>query len=285
MRFLFAVLTILLARSAVAQPSLSCDADLATLRTLYDVRRLLVGDPKPSPYEIDRAIETHIDRMREPLPSGGHRWVRLVRPPGDAPVIKKEMLLAATGNDLDEFTSEAADVFAVRVAVPRKRSIRRANRQAWIERVTVRYEADGAEKTIERPFRQWLQPDNWKTIDLPVIAERVEVTVEARAKPDGARATLVETHFRQAVPQDDPLSPYAATVALLKRLKGNITPANIDAEIARTERRLFPEVAPLPIASIARRIREADILLRSDKEEERKRGSALLQEAVRMLPD
>jgi len=282
-RYFVLPLILILAAPLAAQPYGSCDEDVETLRVLYDLRRVMIRDGAPQ-YDIDRVIETNIDRLREPLPSGGHRWVRLVRPSGDGPVTKKERLIAASGTAIEEFDSEENDVFSVRIVVPRKRSVRRANNEVWIERVIVRYETNAGKKTIERSYKQWFPPDSSKTIDLPGIAERVEVVVETRARESAVRETLVETHFRLAVPQDDPASPFAQQVALLKRLNGNANQASVELEIARTEQRVFPQLPVFPVAGISSRIRQAELLLRSEKEEERERGRRLLSEAVRMLP-
>ena len=96
--------------------------------------------------------------------------------------------------------------------------------------------------------------------------------------------SLVEIHFRQAVAQDDPENPNYETVNSLKKIRSSADPLTIDFEIAKLERRLFPGIDVIPFTVIGVRVREAEKLVQSDKEEDREKGRKMLAEVVRSLP-
>jgi hypothetical protein len=279
----FAILASTLPLAARAQSS-DC-ASLQTLQALYEVRQLMMAT-SPNSYAVGRAIETNLDRLRDPLPTGGYRWVRLTRPAGDGPVVKREHLVNAdhASGDRAQFEAEAAVPYAVRIVVPRKRSLTKANKELWVGNVKVRYWSEGQIRTLDRAINAWLLPDNSRSIDLGVIADRAEVEVETATKSGNRGQSLVEVHFRQAVAQDDPQNPNASGVDALKRLAYSADPATIDLEIARLERQLFPGIEVTPFTTIVTRLREAEALLRSEKDEDREKGRKALADVVRALP-
>ncbi len=278
-----AIFAFLLPVAARAQSD-DCAA-LQTLQALYEIRQLSMV-ASPSSYAVDRAIETSLDRLRDPLPSGGYRWVRWTRPAGDGPVVKREHLVQAdqASGELELFEADATVPYAVRIVAPRKRSLTKANKELWVGTVNIRYWTEGKMKTMERRVDTWLMPDNSRTIDLGVIADRAEVSVETGTKSGNRGQSLLEVHFRQAVAQDDPSNPNFEGVEALKRLQYAADPSAIDLEIARLERQLFPGVEVTPFTTIVTRLREAEALLRSEKEEEKEKGRKALADVVRALP-
>src|SRR5207249_11571255 len=100
------------------------------LLALYQVRSLMLrGD---SSYEIEKFINTKMDEMRGPLPGGGFRWVRWVRPPRDPEYDKKgHNVVAVQGSGSDTFEASGDHAYAVRIAVPSKRSLFNANNPVY----------------------------------------------------------------------------------------------------------------------------------------------------------
>lgn len=288
-RLVFALALLLVVPSTEAASD--CQGDVATLRALYDLRQQIVS---PYGHSVTSRVDQHIDELREPLAGGGYRWVRWVRPAGDAPVQKLAHTIRRDFGDGDPETFEAAGErpFAVRIVSPRKRSLFKANKESYVGRVEVRYWVDGKVKTITRDIDQWMTPDTSKTIDLGAIAERAEVVVEAAARNASREESLLEVHFRQAVAEDDPENPNYDAIRTLRRVRDTLGSASgrdifapaaaIDYEIARAEKRLFPELTPLPYATITLRFREADRLMRSEKPEEQEEGRKLFAETLRM---
>lgn len=278
---LAATLVLPLAAEAQSDPC----AELESLRALYDVRQVMMMS-SPGSYEVNRRIDYHMDRLRGPLPGGGHRWVRWVRPAGDGPVVRREKLAQAAHDRGESETFEASGTmpYAVRIVVPRKRSVFRGNNDVWVGDVRIYYWVDGRRETIEQSVDAWLRPDNSRTFDLDVIADRAEVVVETATRERHRGEALVEVHFRQALAEDDPANPDAGGIQALQRLRYAAEPAVLDLEIAQIEQRVFPGIIATPFATLVARVREAERLLRSETEEEREKGEKVLADLVETLP-
>jgi hypothetical protein len=192
------ILAALLLTTVVALPvAADCQGDVAALRAMYELRYELMHN-SPSSYEVTQTIESNLEQLREPLPGGGYRWVHWVRPNGDPSVSKHEHLVNAgfDSGSFDEFEASGNHPFGVRVTVPRKRTIRKANNEVYVGRVSIKYWVDGRMKTMERDLDAWLTPDTMKTFDLGVVADRAEVTIEAAARQEGKKESLVEKERR-----------------------------------------------------------------------------------------
>jgi len=268
----------------LAAPLFAADdcRDYRAIGALYEVRSLMLKR-YASTYDVDRFIDRRIDELREPNGSGGYRWVRWVRLEGEAPVQKKGHTVAAGpgASQPDRFEASGEHAFAVRVVVPRKRSLLNGNSAVTVGTVEVRYTIEGRTKTIRETWDAQLNPDNARTIDLPAIADHVDVSLEARASKAGE--SLVEVHFRQAIAQDDPANPDYPTIVALNRVRGTTDARTIDEEIAGLERDLFPGSEPLPLLQVVEDLRRADDLIHSKKDSDVEKGERLLKETLRRL--
>lgn len=281
MRHRFAVAAALFLLAAPLAAADDC-RDYRALGTLYEVRSLLLKR-YASTYDVDRFIDRRVDELREPTGDGGYRWVRWVRLEGEAPIDKHGHTVAAgtSATQPDHFEASGAHAFAVRIVVPRKRSLLNGNSAVSIGNVEVRYTVDGRTKTIREQWDAQLNPDNSRTIDLPAIADHVDVALEARASKPGE--SLVEVHFRQAIAQDDPANPDYPTIAALNRIRGNSDARVIDDAIADLERDLHPNAEPLPLLQIVEDLRRADDLIHSKKDADVEKGERLLRETLHRL--
>ena len=282
MRHLIAFVSLVLVASAAAAQD--CEGDIGALRALYETRQILMR-PYAGSYSAGERLDEQMDRMREPLPGGGYRWVRFVKPAGDPPVLKREHTVKNDfdSGSMDTFEAAGDHPFGVRIVAPRKRSMFKGNNESYIGRVDIRYWVDGREKTMSKTFNQWFSPDTMKTIDLGAIAERAEVSVEVATRDAEEKEALVEVHFKQAVAQDDPANPSYDAIQSLKRVRGSLDPVTVDYEIARFEKRLFPELISLPYTTLLMRVREAEKLIRSEKTEDQEKGKKMLAEVSRAI--
>jgi len=264
-------------------PLLAADdcRDYRAIGALYEVRSLMLKRYSSS-YDVGRFIDRRIDELREPTGSGGYRWVRWVRPEGDAPIDKHGHTVGAgLGSQPDHFEASGEHAFAVRIAVPRKRSLLNGNSMVAIGQVEVRYTVNGRAKTIAEKWDVEMNPDSSRTIDLPVIADHVDVAVEAHASKPGE--SLVEVHFKQAAAQDDPANPDYQTIVALNRVRNSSDARTVDYEIAQMERQLFPGSDPVPLLEILEDLRRADDLIRSKKDADVEKGNRLLKETMQRL--
>jgi hypothetical protein len=174
-RVLLLILTALAALPAGAAGANDCRG-VDALATLYDIRSLMIRRPSAD-YAARERIDRRIDDLREPLADGGFRWVRYMRPAGDGPVAKKGHSVAAVhdSSDSDSFEASSDHVFAVRIAVPQKKSLFSGNNAVYVGSVRIDYTVDGRTKSMDRSINAWMSPDTSKTFDLGVIADRVDV--------------------------------------------------------------------------------------------------------------
>lgn len=261
-----------------------CASSLTHLATLYELRSLMMKT-YTTPYDVQRFADQRMEQLREPLPAGGYRWVRWVRPSGEGPVKKDAHTVRAVqgAGDADHFEASAKQVYAVRVAVPRKRSILRENNRAYVGVARITYTVDGRTRTREEPINQWMNPDTSRTVDLGTVADRVEVSVDVATSRNKVGESLVEVHFSQAVAQDDPANPAYSTIRMLERIRQSADPVTVDAEISAFERTHFPGSDPIPLLTLISDLRQADRLMQSQKPEDQEKGSKLLKETLRRL--
>ncbi|MEO8217968.1 MAG: hypothetical protein ABI718_12880 [Acidobacteriota bacterium] len=263
-----------------------CAPEVSALQAFYDIRNLMI-QPYSSSYDLQERVDYHLDRLREPAGDGTYRWVRWTRPSGSAPDQKKEHTVTADqgAGENDTFDASSTHPFAVSVVVPRKRSLLKANNRVYVSRLVVHYWVDGREKVMEKVINDWLRPDTSRSFDLGDIADRADASAVVSAAASDLKEALVEIHFKQAVAQDDPENPNYDTIKRLKQFASYPTPASVDDEIARLESRLFGRPSSLPIATFIARIREAEKLKKSKKEEEQKKGQTMLEDALSMVKD
>lgn len=281
-RLLIGLLLLPLSAFAVVEGD-DCRAALAHLTALYEIRSLMMKRYTSS-YDVSKLIDRRLDQLREPLPEGGYRWVRWVRRESDAPTEKRgHTVNAVNGSGSDSFEASRDHVFAVRIAVPQKRSLFNANRPVYVGTVRMNYTVNGRSRTKEEAINNWMNPDTSRTIDLGTIADHVDVSLDASTNQKDVKTALVEIHFRQAVAEDDPANPAYSTIRALDRIRDSADPGTIDAEIASVERGLFPGSDPLPILSLISDFRRADELMRSKKTEDQEKGDKLLKETLRRL--
>lgn len=244
--------------------------DCARLAALYEIRSMMMKRYASS-YDVQKVIDRRLADMRR----GYVIWTRFE---SEGPVDKHVHKLRGNGGS-DRFESESDHVYAVRIVVPSKRSLFNGNSPVSVGTATIAYTANGRTRTRTEPINAKLNPDTSRTFDLGAIADHVQVAVDVDAKSEA----VVETHFKQAVAEDDPSNPQYATIQSLKRLGHDPDARDVDEEIASVERGLFPDSDPLPLLSIVQDLRKADELMGSKKQDDQDKGDKLLKETLRRL--
>src|SRR5258708_33213197 len=165
------------------------------LGTLYEVRALMMK-PYASSYDVENFIQGRVEQLRDPLPDGGYRWVRWVRPDGDAPIDKHgHTAIAVQGSSSDSVEASGQHAFAVRIAVPEKKSLFSRNNAVYVGRAHVSYTANGRSRGKDEMISQWMNPDTSRTIDLGIIADRAEVSLDASTSSKNVKEPLIEINF------------------------------------------------------------------------------------------
>lgn len=272
-RLLTFLCTALLAAPAFAVNDDAACSGYRQLAALYEVRNMMLrGD---SGYTIDEAISHRVSRLRE-------GWVRWVRPDSDAAIDKHVHVVAASnGSSSDNFEASGDHPFAVKVVVPSKRSLFNKNNPVYVGVAHVTYVAGGRERTKDLPINAWMNPDTSKTLDLGVIADRADASLDASTKNPGE--AVVELHFVQARAEDDPANPAYDTIRSLERIRRNTDAYALDQEIAKREREMFPDTEPYSVTQLINDLRHADELMHSKKDSDQEKGEKLLKETLRRL--
>ena len=276
MRRVLAVLALFTAFPLVAVEQSDCGA-LTHLGALYQIRSMMLHR-YTSDSDVRRFIDDRVEQLRVPQPGGGYKWVRWMRPPSnDAPYDKKVHTVNAVygEGDADSFEASSDHIYAVRLAVPSKRSLFKGNRPVYVGDVDI----NGSVTHINK----WMQPDTSQTFDLHGIEDHVTASVQASTGKLDAHDSVVEFHFMQAVAQDDPANPAYGTIKALQRIRETPDAATVDSEISALESSLFPGSESVPLLTVMRDLRHAEELMRSDKAEEREKGEHLLHETLRQL--
>ncbi len=276
---------VLFALLCAAAPLLAVESDdcrgYQQLAALYEIRDLMLK-PYSSSYDINKVIDNQLDQLRGPLPDGGYRWVRWVRPTGDAPYDKHGHTVAAVnGSDSDRFEASGQHTFAVAVVVPQKKSLFSGNNPVYVGTVHISYTVEGRTRSKDEAINSWMNPDTSRTIDLGTVADSAEVALDASTNAKDAKNALVEIHFRNAVARDDPDNPAYDTIQSLQRVRNDND--SIDGEIARLERNLYPDSEPIPLVAVVKDLRRADDLMHSKKSEDQEKGQKLLSETLARL--
>ncbi len=252
-------------------------ASATKLAALYQVRGMMLRNY--GSYDVNNFIDKKLDELRVPLSTGGFRYVRWVRPSGDPEYDKNGHTVAGVqGTSTDNFESSGNNAYAVRVAVPGKRSLFSGNNAVYVGTVHVRYSAGGRERTKDEIINNWMNPDTTRTIDLGAIADHVDVSLDSATSEKNAKQALVEIHILKAVAQDDPANPNYDTITTLKKIRNTLTPEVIDDEIASLE-----PGDSFPLYRFVSELRRANTLIRSKKDEDREKGDKLLKDTLQRL--
>ena len=262
-------LIVLLALVAIPASALE-SGDCSRLAALYEVRSMMMKRYTSS-YDVSKVIDRRLADLRQ-------GYVVYVRHDSGSPIDKKVHKLHG-GDGSDRFESESDHVFEVKIVVPSKRSMFNGNYPVSVGTVTMNYTVNGRQRTRTEHIDTTMNPDTSRTFGLGAIADHVQVAVDSKGRADA----VIETHFVQATPEDDPANPQYATIQSLKRLGSYPDPRDVDEEIASAERSLFPNSDPLPLVQIIQDLRKADDLIRSKKQEDQDKGDRLLKETLRRL--
>jgi len=256
------------------------DCGAAThIANLYELRALMMRRYTSSS-DVERWVDRRTDELREPVPDGGYRWVRYVRPTGSGPVDKKVHTVRAVNgsSDADSFEARGQHAFAVRVVVPSKRSMFKGNNPVYVGDVQIQYNNGNAvPRTRTEHINRWMQPDTSQTFDLNGIYDYVSASTQVSTDKRDANEAVAEIHFVQAVSQDDPANPAYSTIKALQRIRSTPDAATVDSEIAAVE------TDSIPMLTLLKDLRRADELMRSDKTDEQEKGNKLMRETLRRL--
>lgn len=172
---------------------------------------------------LRRMVNEDIELMRGRRPDGTYEHATWERFEAGR---KTESFSVPSGSDaMQTFEIKGAFVYRLILEVPERRLLVRKNVPVWIERVEfdfVAEESRSRRETIE--IKSWLQPGEFRPVDLPAVARQATAHVVATADPRGRYGNLTVSLVEARI-IDNADSPWAASVAgakaALKALEAN----------------------------------------------------------------
>jgi hypothetical protein len=184
---------------------------------------------------LKRIVEEDVDLLRGKRPDGSYEYASWER--FEAGRVSNSFSIQPRTDKMESVEIKGTWVYRIVVEIPAHRLLVRKNRPIWIERVDVDYVGEGATTSQQQSFevKAWMQPEEVRPIDLPVIARQVTVKVIATADPKGGYGN-VDVALVQAKIVDKEDSPYADAMTSAKAMQRALDNAEIPSLRAMAQR-------------------------------------------------
>lgn len=174
---------------------------------------------------LGRIVDEDIELLRGRRADGSYQYASWERFEGSR--VTEDFSVQPREDRMETFQLRAANVYRVELDIPTRRMIFRKNRPVWVERVDAEYVPDGSSQSRTESFevKAWMQPDENRAIDLPVIARQATIKVIATADPKGGYGNI-SVALVQARIVDRADSPYASAVTAAKAVQRALDDGN-----------------------------------------------------------
>ncbi len=168
---------------------------------------------------LRRLVTEDLEMLRGSRRDGGYDYAYYDRYEAQRHSESFSIRPAKDADHLEEAKVSRSYVFRLIMAVPARRLLVTKNRKIWIDRVELEYIAQGSSDQKRQTFeiRQWIEPGESRTVELPVIPTQATARVFARTDPESGYGNLTLTLIEARI-IDDVKSPYAAATASTKNL-------------------------------------------------------------------
>lgn len=251
---------------------------------------------------LKRIIEEDIDLLRGKRADGTYAYATFER--FDSGRENGSFSIQPRGENKMETVEIKGDwIYRVLLEVPGRKLLVRRNRPVWVERVDLDYISERGTQSERQSIevRQWLQPGEFRPVDLPVVARRVTARVVATVEEKGGYGNL-EVSLVKARIVDNADSPYADAVASAKAVQRALDNGDVPSIRAMAQRMrsslgrapvapargiepassidVVAEVQPTP--ELRDELQEIEDLL-TGTEQERRQGMDRLHQLIRRL--
>jgi len=206
---------------------------------------------------LERIVEEDIDLLRGKRADGTYQYATFER--FDSGRINRSFSIQPRGEDKMETVEVKGDwVYRVVLEVPGRKMIVRKNQPVWVERVDIDYVGErGTENERESvEVKQWLQPGEFRPVEIPDVARRATVRVVARAEEKGGYGN-VNISLVKARIVDNADSPYADTVASARAVQRALENGDVASVRASAQRMRSTLGSSAPAPVVARRAEPA----------------------------
>lgn len=254
---------------------------------------------------LKRIVEEDIELLRGKRTDGSYEFATFER--FDSGRIADSFSIQPKGEGKMTSVEVKGDwVYRVMVEVPTRKLLVRRNSPVWIERVDLDYIAERGSSTEHESIevKQWLQPGEFRPVDLPAVARRATVSVVATVEEKGGYGNVSVALVKARI-VDNADSPYADAVASAKAVQralengdvpsiramaqrmrtavgGSMTVVARAAEAPVTAQQPQTQMQPQPSAADLRELQAIEDLL-TGTEQERREGLDRLHQIIRRL--
>jgi hypothetical protein len=167
---------------------------------------------------LKRIVSEDIDLLRGKRPDGSYEYASWER--FEAGRVNNSFSVQPRADKMETLEIKGSWIYRVVVEIPSRRLLVRKNRPIWVERVDIDFVGEGTTQSQQQSFevKAWLQPEEVRPFDLPVIARQATVKVIATADPKGGYGN-VDVSLVQAKIVDKIDSPYADAVTSAKAMQ------------------------------------------------------------------
>ncbi len=229
------LLILILASAMSAQQQPNVAQRVADDAIVFD--RIAQASKRDLPRDLlKRIVEEDIDVLRGKRADGSYDFATFER--FDAGRVNDSFSVQPRGENKMETVEVKGDwIYRVLIEVPSRKMLVRKNSPVWIERVDLDYIGERGTQPERQSIeiKQWLQPGEFRPVDLPVVARRVTVrivaTTEAKTGYGNVSVSLVKARI-----VDNADSPYADAVASAKAIQRAIENGDIPSIRAMAQR-------------------------------------------------
>ncbi|HEV7242832.1 MAG TPA: hypothetical protein VGQ36_26640 [Thermoanaerobaculia bacterium] len=204
---------------------------------------------------LKRIVEEDIDLLRGKRADGTYEHATFER--FDSGRINDSFSIQPRAEDKMETVELKGDwVYRVVLEVPTRKMLVRKNQPVWVERVDIDYVGErGTQNERESvEIKQWLQPGEFRPVDLPDVARRATVRIGARTEEKTGYGNLNVSLVKARI-VDNADSPYADAVASAKAVQRALENGDVPSIRAMAQRMRSAVGGGAPV--VARRVEPA----------------------------
>lgn len=175
---------------------------------------------------LKRIVAEDIDLLRGKRSDGTYQYANFER--FDSGRISKSFSIQPSEKQMETVEVKGEWVYRVLLEAPGRKLLVRKNRPIWVERVDLEYLGEQStqveRQTIE--IKQWLQPGEFRPVDIPAIARQATARVVVTADPKGGYGNLQVALVKARI-VDSADSPYAGAVTSIKAVQRALETSDI----------------------------------------------------------
>lgn len=169
-------------------------------------------------FNVEMLIDQTLHLLRSPRPGGDGYYL--------ASVDKNKstvMELATTKVDavmdsgqFQQISGQIALAYELEIHAPPQRAAFKNNGDTFVKAYRVEYIIDGAKKTVESKFEDWVHRKDRITVPLPGLCQWVRIEIDAAVKPQDVNHTVIQLNARVPEINDDERNPYTYSISQIK---------------------------------------------------------------------